>query len=355
MATGEGRAEGAPPRLFGVDAARGVALLGMFVAHTVFGGGEKVVDGRSAILFATVAGVSLGLLSGGPRPPDGALRVPPRLVIMTRGVVLILLGVALTVVLNPPIAVILDYYGFGFLVLLSVLFLPRVVLGGIALILAFAAPPVVALITDSVAFEQIPELVQLFARWLFYGAYPMIVWFAFLLVGLILGRTDLRNRLNAGIAIVAGTLSAVLGYGSAHLIPGVTAAAHSDSTAEVFGSGGVAVAVIGILSLLDASGLRALEAHVVKVLRFVLAPVAAAGAMALTLYTAHAILLAIVRNVTLDNGRWDMPDWVLPTLIVGSLVIAPLWRRFVGPGPLERGLRALAGLVARGPKPKVAA
>ena len=370
MTTGEGRAEAAPFRLFGVDTARGLALLGMFVAHTLYGPGERIVDGRSAILFATVAGVSLALVSGGVRPPVGALRVPPRLVIMTRGVVLVLLGVALTVVVNPPIAVILDYYGFGFLVLLSVLFLPRVVLGGIALVLAFVAPPVVALITDAVGFEQVPEPLQLFARWLFHGDYPMFIWFAFLLAGLILGRTDLRNRLNAGIAIVAGTLSAVLGYGSAHLIPGVTAAAHSGTTAEVFGSGGVAVAVIGILSLLDGpsgslrdgpsgsvrdgSHVSGIEARVTKVLRFALAPVAAAGAMALTLYTAHAVLLAIVRVAVMDNGRWEMPGWVLPILIIGSLVFATLWRHFVGRGPLEAGMRALARLVSRGPKPKVA-
>jgi hypothetical protein len=354
VTAGEGSAEAAPSRLFGVDAARGLALLGMFVAHTLFVGGEKIVDGRSAILFATVAGVSLGLLSGRTRTPVGVLRVPPRLVIMTRGVVLVVLGVALTVVVNPPIAVILDYYGFGFLVLLAVLFLPRAALGGIALLLAFVAPPVVSLITGAVRFEQVPEPVQLFARWLFYGEYPMFVWFAFLLAGLILGRTDLRNRLNSGLAIVAGLLSAVLGYGAAYLIPGVTAAAHSNSTAEVFGSGGVAVAVIGALSLLDMSHLTGIGARLATALRFVLAPVAAAGAMALTLYTAHAILLAIVRNVAMHDGRWEMPHWVLPALIISSLVIAPLWRRFVGTGPLEAGLRALARLVAREPRPKVA-
>ena len=352
MTTGEGRALAAPPRLFGVDTARGLALLGMFVAHTYFVGGEKIVDGRSAIPFATVAGVSLGLLSGRAHPPLGVERIRPRLVILARGAALVVIGVALTMLLNPPIAVILDYYGFAFIVLLSVLFLPRAVLIGLAVLLAFVAPPIVGLITGAVEFEQIPDAVQLFARWLFYGEYPMFVWFAFLLAGLILARSDLANRLTAGIAIVAGTLSAVLGYGAAQFIPGVTASAHSDSTAEVFGSGGVAIAVIGLLSLLDsASGIGE---RVSRVLRFVLAPVAAAGAMALTLYTAHAILLAIVRNLSMHQGRWEMPGWVLPTLIIGSLVIATLWRRFVGIGPLEALLRALARLISRTPRPKVA-
>ena len=354
MTAGEGSAKAAAPRLFGVDAARGLALLGMFVAHTLFVGGEKIVDGRSAILFATVAGVSLGLLSGRAHPPDGRERVQPRLVILARGVALVVIGVALTTVLQPPIAVILDFYGFGFLVLLSVLFLPRAVLAVIGVLVAVVAPPVVSLITGAVAFEQVPEPLQLFARWLFYGEYPMLVWFAYLLAGLVLARSDLGKRSTALLAIVAGSLSAVLGYGAAHLIPGVTAAAHSDTTAEVFGSGGVAVAVIGILSLLDSSAAGTIGDRVTRVLRFVLAPLAAAGAMALTLYTAHAILLTIVRAAVEQQGRWQMPDWVLPTLIIGSLVIAPLWRRFIGTGPLEALLRAFARLVSRSPRPKVA-
>ena len=40
-----------PGRLTGLDAARGLAILGMMTAHIVVTAEEKVVDGRSAILF----------------------------------------------------------------------------------------------------------------------------------------------------------------------------------------------------------------------------------------------------------------------------------------------------------------
>ena len=76
----------------------------------------------------------------------------------------------------------------------------------------------------------------------------------------------------------------------------------------------------------------------------VLAPVAAAGSMALTLYVAHAIVLAVVGLATVHHDRWTVPDWLLPTLVIGALVVAPLWRRFVGMGPLEAGLRSISGL-----------
>ena len=328
-----------------MDAARGVALLGMFAAHTLFGGGELIVDGRSAILFATVAGVSLGLITGGPHPLPPGARGDARFTVLIRGSVLVLLGLAMTAFLQAPIAVILDYYGFAFLLLIPALFLARAILGMIAAVIAFAAPPLVALVTDAIPFESVVAPAQVFARWLTHGEYPVLIWSAFLIVGLILARADLRDRLTAAIALVLGTLAAVLGYGSALVIPGVAAEAHSGTTAEVLGSGGVAVAIIGVLCLLDsASGLGE---RIARVVRVVLAPVAAAGAMALTLYVAHAIVLAIVRASADNPERWQVPDWTLPTLIVGSLAFATLWRRLVGTGPLEAGLRALTRLALR--------
>lgn len=68
-------------RLAGVDLARGLAVLGMFAAHLLWitdpfdwgtpGTWIALVDGRSSILFATLAGVSIGLVTGGrvPLPP----------------------------------------------------------------------------------------------------------------------------------------------------------------------------------------------------------------------------------------------------------------------------------------------
>jgi uncharacterized membrane protein YeiB len=71
-----------------------------------------------------------------------------------------------------------------------------------------------------------------------------------------------------------------------------------------------------------------------------LAPLAAVGSMPLTVYTAHLLVL----------HRTDSDD---PTayyfLQVGAaLVLAPLWRRFVGRGPLE-ALLALVGRTVRTP------
>jgi hypothetical protein len=330
-----------------------VALLGMFAAHTIMLRGEQLYDGRSSILFATVAGVSLGLITGASTPPPAGDRARGRLVVLVRGAVLVLLGLALTSLLQPPIAVILDSYGFAFLLLIAVLFVARPVLALLAAVFAIVGPLVVAAVTGAIELENVAGPLQVFAVWLFFGNYPVVVWLAFLLIGLFLARSDLRDRTTAALALVLGALAAVLGYGSTLVVPGVDAGAHTGTTAEVVGSGGLAVAVIGGLCLLDsASGVGE---RVARVLRLVLAPVAAAGAMALTLYTAHAVVLAIVRAAAENPDRWETPGWLFPALAIGALLVATLWRRFVGTGPLELGLRALTRLVAREPvRPRLA-
>lgn len=324
----------------------------MFAAHTIGFGSEEVFDGRSAILFATVAGVSLGLITGAADPPPPGTRARDRLVVLIRASVLILLGLGLTTFLRPPIAVILDYYGFAFVLALGVLFLPRAALVVLAATFAIVGPLVVTAVTDARGIDDVVPPLQVFAEWLLFGRYPVMVWIVFVLVGLVLARSDLGDRRTARSALVAGALAAVVGYGST-LIPGVEASAHSGTTAEVVGSGGVAVAIIGALSLLDSATGRGED--LAAPLRFVLAPVAAAGSMALTLYTTHAFVLAGIQAAAPRPERWQAPDWTLPALIVGALLFATLWRRVVGTGPLELGMRAITHLVLREPvRPRVA-
>ncbi len=326
-----------PGRVFGPDLARGLALLGMFAAHVSFDRSENFFDGRSSILFATVAGVSLGLLTGGSdRPPRGE-RGFLRAAIAIRAAALILLGVILTTLVQPPLAVILDYYGLAFLLLVPLLFASRPVLALAALLVVVIAPPVVESLRADVDPDTIPLLLTPFAQWLVFGSYPVVIWLAFPLFGLICVRSGLERRRTQLVMIATGVVAAIGGYGAAEILEGVTAEAHSGSTAEVIASGGLAVAIIGLSTLLGT-----LPEPAGHGIRFVLFPVAAAGGMALSLYTAQAIALTIVREANrIDAERWIYPDATLPVLIVSALVIGTLWRLFLGAGPLERALRWL--------------
>ena len=128
-------------RLVGVDVARGLAVLGMFAAHMWPREllDERVFDGRSAILFATLAGVSLGLATGGARRAPGPAW--PRLgaSIALRAGLLVLLGVVLQA-WNPYVLVILPYYGVMFLLLLPLLRAPRAVVALVGAALVVVAP-----------------------------------------------------------------------------------------------------------------------------------------------------------------------------------------------------------------------
>ena len=125
----------APTRVVGLDVARGLAVLGMFAAHLAPAEREMIWDGRSAVLFAVLAGVSIGLMSGGATRSTRPLLDTAS--ILLRGLYLLVIGVGLTL-LGTPIAVILPHYGLMFVVAAVLMFLPRAVLAALAAVFAVA-------------------------------------------------------------------------------------------------------------------------------------------------------------------------------------------------------------------------
>ena len=329
-------------RLVGVDVARGLAVLGMFAAHLWPRDllDERLFDGRSAILFATLAGVSLGLMTGGADPTRPDDRGHRALSIAIRAVLLIVLGLLLQA-WNPYVLVILPYYGVMFLLLLAVLWLPRRLLVPLAVVVTLVAPFAASLVPlDAVGDAAAPGLAGLAADALLVGAYPALVWLPFLLAGLAAARSDLARPATAALLVVVGTVAAVIGYG-ARFLPGASDVAaldpadHEGMPAEIVGSGGVALAVIGLLLL--ATGTGRVAGRVTRVVRAVLSPLAAVGAQPLTVYTLHLLLTApLFTAYRSAGGSYGLPLGWLVASVVGTLVYAVLWRRFVGRGPLER-------------------
>ena len=332
-------ADGGASRVVAVDVARGLAVLGMFAAHMWprVELDERVFDGRSAILFATLAGVSLGLSSGGARPVARGRRSRVVGSVLIRAAVLVLLGLVLQA-WNEYVLVILPYYGVMFALLAVVLFAPRPVLLGLAAVLAVVGPwladqvPVTTL--GSPLAGGLPGLAQ---DALLVGSYPALVWLPFLLVGLVAARSDLRRTRTAVLLLVGGVVAAVVGYGSRWLPgasswPALDPAAHEGAPAEIVGSGGTALAVLGLLLLATRSAWAP-----GRVLSAALSPLAAVGSQPLTVYSAHLVLTAPLFTLyRLDGGRYGLPlGWLLAAVVL-TLVYAVLWRRFVGRGPLER-------------------
>ncbi|WP_223839265.1 hypothetical protein [Saccharopolyspora pogona] len=116
--------------MHGVDLARVLAVLGMFVTHigpaalmpsagTAAAVLAGLSDGHASILFVTLAGLSLGLLTGGRTPHGGVALRRDRVRIAVRAVILFVLGMGLT--LGAPIMVILSFYAVYVVLALPVL------------------------------------------------------------------------------------------------------------------------------------------------------------------------------------------------------------------------------------------
>lgn len=309
----------------------------MLAAHTVpEGDGDFVWDGRSSILFATIAGVSLGLMSGGSGRPAPDARGRVARVVLLRGFLLIVLGVLLTF-LETPIAIILDTYGFLFILALPLLYAPRWLVAVVAASAALGGPWLVETIGTAIegttgatatAFDS--PWAYFPVRWLI-DAYPAPVWLAYLAVGILIARSDLRSRRTQYVLVAAGGLAAVLGYTLPDVL-GAPVLAHDDTTAEVIASGGLAVAVIGLLVWLTDSA----AARVRRLSRGVLWPLRAVGSMPLTIYTAQIIGIAVAVEV-IPHEEWlgwqSVPLFFV--FAIPSLVLACLWKLVFTQGPLE--------------------
>lgn len=97
-------------------------------------------------------------------------------------------------------------------------------------------------------------------------------------------------------------------------------APHSGSVLEIFTSGGLALFVIGISML------------VARPLRWVLLPLSAVGAMPLSAYTLHALILLALTG----PGGYLASNLACLLLLLGLVLACTAWAVFAGRGPLER-------------------
>lgn len=329
-----------PPRIVGVDTARGLAVLGMMTAHVgphdeglAFppGGWTQLADGRPAALFVVLAGVSLALLSGGTEPVDGTRAVQARLRVLVRAVLVFALG-HLLILLGTPVVVILPTYAVLFAVALVPLRWSRRALLGAAVMVALVGPLL------NHWYESLPEpLPDELATLLFGHYYPAAAWLAYVLVGLALGRTDLgvaRTRWRLAGLGLAAVLAGHVGAWAARTALGeswwATTEPHSSTTLELLGNTGVAVlVVVGAVAL----GERRPRA---------LAPVSAVGALALSAYSLHLVAIWLIGDEVVWQPR--ATSWL--AFLTVALAACWAWRAAWGRGPFERLLHGLSARAA---------
>jgi hypothetical protein len=324
-----------------------------------------VAAGRASALFAVLAGVGIALATGGrDRPGNAGEHLAAGAALVVRGALVAAIGLTL-VGLDPPIAVILAYYGLLFVVAAFLLRVPRGALAAGAVLACVLTPVASQLLRaglpegpgDQVGWAALGAPGDALVTLAVNGYYPVLTWTTYLLAGMAVGRLDLRRPQVAtgllvgggALAVAAHTLSGLLlGPGDGVWVLGAEATArrfgttptgswwwlavdapHSGSTLDLAATTGSALAVLGAMLLLAGWSRR-----------LVLVP-AALGSAPLTLYTLHVVAMAFYGGSGDDDVTLWLGHVLVATLIGVGLSLAGLR------GPLE-AVVAAAGRAARG-------
>lgn len=385
-------------RLLAVDLARLVALLGMFATHLIVpvpssdrGGVDglfQLAAGRSSALFALLAGVSLALVTR--RVVSGGVR--GRLLVRAAAIA----GIGLLLgLLESGVAVILVYYGVLFCCALPVLTWRAPALAALAVAWGLLSPVLSLLLRPFLPYPtyQVPSVLslqdpgQLLSELLVTGYYPVLTWATYLFAGLAVGRLlaprgavlsdhTVPPRLGAGLVLVGlglataslvlserltssrgirqtlletstggtwGTLAVEMRRGFYGVHPEGSAwwlgvwAPHSGSIVDLAHTTGSALLVLG----LSWAAVRLLPQLPWRL-------ISGAGAMTLTLYTAHVLVL----GSPLGEPGGALARGSERALLLHStlaLVIGGCFAYLRRSGPLEQGVRWLTELSASRP------
>ncbi|MFD4180830.1 heparan-alpha-glucosaminide N-acetyltransferase domain-containing protein [Rhodococcus sp. NPDC058514] len=381
---------GPSSRLIGVDVTRGLAILGMVAVHSL----ESITDsgrptwtfslaaGRSAAIFAVLAGVSIAFISGRRQRKRGARSTGIAASLLARAVVIGLIGLLLGYTDPEYGTVILTYYAVMFVLAVPLIYLGTRTLVGVAIATGVLAPvlshavrtglpdPILEQLSFSAVLRQPLDVLWTLTLT---GEYPAVVWMAYLSTGLVVGRLTLSSMRTATRLLATGTAlmicSAALSWAALHAFGGfasIQRAAEAETVTEIliFGADGTVptgtwwwLAVNGphtgtpldlmatIGSSLAVLGAALLLGHVAQpfwsgVIRVVYAPLAAVGTLSLTVYVGHIMFV---------NSDFDMYEpvsgYVRQVVTMSALALA--WHATAGRGPLEGLVTAVTTRVRR--------
>lgn len=341
------RPTAAPPgRLIGLDAARGLAIIGMIVVNVGPTDPDTLLErlyllpyGRASILFVVLAGVGMGLFMR--RRSGPALWRP----LLWRVLLLLALGLSLQT-LTRSVSVILTSYALLFLLApplwrLSTRWLTAagvaLLLLGPIVIVAYDAQGAGIHAREGVSLTTPPT--EAVASLLYTGPYPLASWAVPFIAGLALSRLDLSDRRVLRRMTLWGGVAAVLAFAladGAYAVLGtradegwlrlLTGVGHGQMPLWLISSIGGAVLVIAVCTRLGRGAPRRVR------------PLAVFGTYALTVYVLHVLVLAVIKP---EDGLASFLQGALISLTLTTTLFAGalLWHRTGLPGPLEWLLR----------------
>lgn len=366
-------------RLLGIDAARGIALLGMMAVHSLVAVSDdgsptlsySIAAGRSSALFAVLAGVGIAFTTGRARVERGN-RSATAASLAARAATVGAIGLIMGYTDAEYAVVILPYYAILFLLAIPLVYLPTRTLAALGLLIAIAVPAAIEMLGTSLPTPSLdnPTLIGIIdnpAGWatelLLNGEFPALPWTAYICAGIVIGRLRLTSATVAGSLLMIGTALAVgarilsetlifhlgglehlitgselprqdildlISYGADGTVHGSTwwwlavDGPHSSTPLDLLGTIGSSTAIIGAMLFLGHLTGTRLE----KLTALVTVPLAAAGSMTLTLYVLHIWFI---------NSPYDTyTPWTGYLLqVLAAITIGIFVKLTTGRGPLE--------------------
>lgn len=339
----------ATSRMVGLDVARALAIFGMLAVHVgptaqgdLAGRLYALPHGRASLLFMLLAGIGVSLLARSSRTSTAQTRGK----LAWRAALLLPLGLGLQLLDHGAFVILQEYALLFLLATAAIAASDRVLLASAAAVATIG--PVVHLLGQMRApatFERdgmaaTDSIGEVAHGLVLSGPFPLITWLAPFLLGLWLGRRNLRSA-EVRARLIAGGATAAVGsfalsvalvrvFGDpmppadwTHLI---ARSAHSQMPLWLIGGTGLAAVVVG-LCLVAAD-------HAPRLLW----PLAATGQLALTVYVGHLVALHLAPDALTADGV-AAATAIVAAVSVTAIVLATLWRAAASRGPLEAALQ----------------
>lgn len=346
-------------RIIGYDVARSLAVFGMVIVNykVVMGASENgpewlvwltgLFDGRAAATFVILAGVGISMLSRKGRITQDRERIQQdRFLLFKRAIFLFVVGLLYTPLWPADI---LHFYGvyiaIAALLLLASdrqLWLWTIGLSAAFLLLVFIFDYETGWYFSTLTYIDFWTFAGMLRHIFFNGFHPVIPWLAFVLIGMWLGRQDIKStqvrRQILWTSIFITLVAEFLSYALVKLFPGEPGIIFGTKPMPpmplyIIAGAGTAIAIITLCLEIT---LRYPKARI-------LSPLVATGQLALTLYVSHVVI-----GMGFLETMGHLENQTLQFAVISSVAFCTLaimfsyyWRRQFQRGPLEWVMREI--------------
>lgn len=355
-------------RIIGIDVARSLAMFGMLIVnYSVITGAEakgpswlikltSLIEGRASALFVILAGIGIALMTKRARESNNQEQLQKaRQSIWKRALLLFGLGMGLYAI--GWAGDILHYYGFYlFFLAFFIGFKKRIniIIAGVLIIVAQASQLTYDMFTGWQPNALYMEYVDFwsirgFTRNLFINGYhPIFPWFAFILIGFVIGCYSLKDwRILRNLLAIGFTLLVIAESASVLLIKQLTPVLTSDVAQFLFNTGPILPSMLYMLSAIGSSFI--ILVIILKVTEkaesfWIWKVIVPSGQMTLTHYIGHIVIgLSILDNLgRIENQQLPFIYIFSVSFYVGCIIFSVLWKIKFDRGPIEWLMRKLA-------------